>query len=208
MTPSGGRAATAGGARGTAGPQESPGMRWGAQGGLAALLSYPRSWSRDRSADRSPGCSTAGPFPSLPLRVRLQPGELQEAASATAGLTAGAAASGNGRRRFRNLREFSGRAGAEAMGRGGGRAGGGAAAGPRGPAPAAGGGARRARAVPAEGTPYRQEVKASAVVSFCLQISSRLIGCGCLAQRILATPPPSIPLLWEQQCRFVCVLVA
>lgn len=125
--------------------QESPGMRWGAQGGLAALLSYPRSWSRDRSADRSPGCSTAGPFPSLPLRVRLQPGELQEAASATAGLTAGAAASGNGRRRFRNLREFSGRAGAEAMGRGGGRAGGGAAAGPRGPAPAAGGRGGRER---------------------------------------------------------------
>lgn len=49
-------------------------MRWGAQGGLAALLSYPRSWSRDRSADRSPGCSTAGPFLSLPLRVSSNPG--------------------------------------------------------------------------------------------------------------------------------------
>ena len=46
------------------GPRASPGGG-GGEGGPAARFSYHRNWSRDRSAGRSLGCSTAGPF-SLP----------------------------------------------------------------------------------------------------------------------------------------------
>lgn len=47
----------------TLGPKGPPLLtRWRGAGGLAARSSYRRNWSRDRSADRSPGCSTARPF--------------------------------------------------------------------------------------------------------------------------------------------------
>lgn len=97
--PDGGSAATARG--------RTPGRPW-AQGrpptegetggrGLAARFSYRRSWSRDRSAARSPGYSTAGPcsFPTVEGRVQT-PGRARGYAynptAATTGLTAGAAA--------------------------------------------------------------------------------------------------------------------
>lgn len=46
------------------GPRASTGGA-GREGGPAARFPYHRNWSRDRSAGRSLGCSTAGPF-SLP----------------------------------------------------------------------------------------------------------------------------------------------
>lgn len=46
------------------GPRASAGAVEG-EAGPAARFSHRRNWSRDRSAARSPGCSTAGPF-SLP----------------------------------------------------------------------------------------------------------------------------------------------
>lgn len=79
------------------GPRASPRVRWTREGRPAARSSYRRSWSRGRSADRSPGCSTAEPFsfPTVTGRIQTQGrarGCAYNPTGATTGLTAGAAA--------------------------------------------------------------------------------------------------------------------
>lgn len=87
----------AGGPRDALGPKGVPRLRWKGEEGLAARFSYRRSWSRDRSAARSPGCSTARPFsfPTVKGRVQTQRRArccAYNPSAATTGLTAEAAA--------------------------------------------------------------------------------------------------------------------
>lgn len=111
------RGRLAGGPRGTEGPRARPGMRAAGRAGWRRVP-HRRNCSRDRSAGRSPGCSTAGPFLFPATRVRPKHRDRKavrpQLARAATGLSAGRQpVSGNGRFHGRNLREFSGGAGAE-----------------------------------------------------------------------------------------------